>query len=199
MRNIPPLNQTDWIELFNKYKQTPEFQKINSDYTLKDFKFIFFWEYLHRMIGRLLGVVFILPFLYFLIKKRLNKKLIQQSLVLFSLGALQATIGWWMVKSGLVDRPDVSHYRLSTSNHEAFNINAYSMGCAPTNFKKKNIGNHKVLRYLMFLSLIVIIQIIYGAFVAGLKAGLALPNMAKKWEKNLFLEKYFLLTLSGIF
>ena len=83
---IPPLNETDWNELFSKYKQTPEFKKINSDYTLNDFKFIFFWEYLHRMIGRLLGIVFIVPFLYFLIKKLLNKKLIQQSLILFSLG-----------------------------------------------------------------------------------------------------------------
>tara|TARA_B000000532_G_scaffold244255_1_gene243552 strand:+ start:3886 stop:4833 length:948 start_codon:yes stop_codon:yes gene_type:complete len=181
---IPPLNQTDWIELFNKYKQTPEFQKINSDYTLKDFKFIFFWEYLHRMIGRLLGVVFILPFLYFLIKKRLNKKLIQQSLVLFSLGALQATIGWWMVKSGLVGRPDVSHYRLAVHLTTAFLTCSYTLWVAlPLILKKKNIGNHKVLRYLMFLSLIVIIQIIYGAFVAGLKAGEAFPTWPKMGEE----------------
>ena len=177
---IPPLNQTDWLELFNKYKQTPEFQKINSDYSLKDFKFIFFWEYLHRMIGRLLGIVFIVPFLYFLIKKLLNKKLIQQSLVLFSLGALQATIGWWMVKSGLVDRPDVSHYRLAVHLTTAFLTCSYTLWVAlPLIFKKKSKGNHKVLRYLLLLSVVVIIQIIYGAFVAGLKAGLAFPTWPK--------------------
>ena len=113
MGAIPPLNEFQWEETFELYKQSPEFKKINFNYTLSDFKSIFFWEYLHRLIGRFLGLVFVIPFIYFLIKKRLSKKLILQSIVLFCLGALQGAIGWWMVKSGLVERPDVSHYRLA--------------------------------------------------------------------------------------
>ena len=98
----PPLNFQEWVLAFDIYKQTPE-GKINPHYTLADFKYIFFWEYLHRMIGRLLGLIFIIPFVYFLIKKKLSKKMIIKCCILLFMGASQGLIGWWMVQSGLID------------------------------------------------------------------------------------------------
>lgn len=191
MGAIPPLNETDWNEMFSKYKETPEFKKINFDYTLDDFKFIFFWEYFHRMIGRLLGLVFIVPFIYFLIKKKLNSRLIKQSLILFGLGSLQATIGWWMVKSGLIDRPDVSHYRLAVHLTTAFITCSYTLWVAlPLIIKKNSIGNTKIFNYLKILLFIVLIQIVYGAFVAGLNAGLAYPTWPKMGNQFIPIEVF---------
>ena len=120
MGAIPPLNNLQWQEVFTLYQQSPEGKKLNYNITLSEFKYIYFWEYLHRMLGRLLGLVFIIPFVVFLIQKRLNNTLIKQSLFLLALGALQGAIGWWMVKSGLVDNPHVSHYRLSIHLITAF-------------------------------------------------------------------------------
>lgn len=185
MGSIPPLNETEWNETFELYKQTPEFKKINYNYTLEDFKFIFFWEYLHRMIGRLLGLVFIIPFFYFLIKKRLTKKLKLQSLILFILGSLQAFFGWWMVKSGLVDNPHVSHYRLAVHLTTAFITCSYLLWVLLPlllpSIKGENKLIFKKLKILTFLS---IIQIVYGAFIAGLKAGRIYntwPKMGDQW------------------
>lgn len=185
MGSIPPLNETEWNETFELYKQSPEFKKINYNYTLEDFKFIFFWEYLHRMIGRLLGLVFIIPFFYFLIKKRLTKKLKLQSLILFTLGSLQAFFGWWMVKSGLVDNPHVSHYRLAVHLTTAFITCGYLLWVLLPlllpSIKGENKLIFKKLKILAFLS---IIQIVYGAFIAGLKAGRIYntwPKMGDQW------------------
>ena len=183
--SIPPLNTNEWIDAFNIYKTTPEFLKINSHFTLSDFKSIFFWEYLHRMIGRLLGLVFVIPFAYFLIKKKLSKKLINQSIILFFLGGLQGGIGWWMVKSGLVNNPDVSHYRLAVHLITAFLTCAFTFWVAlPLIFTDKNKENFKLFRLTFLLLILVIIQIIYGAFVAGLDAGRGFnswPKMGEKW------------------
>lgn len=185
MGSIPPLSETEWNETFELYKQSPEFKKINYNYTLEDFKFIFFWEYLHRMIGRLLGLVFIIPFFYFLIKKRLTKKLKLQSLILFILGSLQAFFGWWMVKSGLVDNPHVSHYRLAVHLTTAFITCGYLLWVLLPlllpSIKGENKLIFKKLKILTFLS---IIQIVYGAFIAGLKAGRIYntwPKMGDQW------------------
>jgi len=182
---IPPLNTSEWIDAFNIYKTTPEFLKINSHFTLSDFKSIFFWEYLHRMIGRFLGLVFVIPFIYFLIKKKLSKKLIKQSIILFALGGLQGGIGWWMVKSGLVNRPDVSHYRLAVHLITAFLTCAYTFWVAlPLIFTDNNTGNFKLFRLNFILFILVIIQIVYGAFVAGLDAGKGFntwPKMGEQW------------------
>jgi len=182
---IPPLNTSEWIDAFNIYKTTPEFLKINSHFTLSDFKSIFFWEYLHRLIGRFLGLVFIIPFVYFLIKKKLSKKLIKQSLILFSLGGLQGGIGWWMVKSGLVNRPDVSHYRLAVHLITAFLTCAYTFWVAlPLIITNKQTENYKLFRLNLTLLILVVIQIVYGAFVAGLDAGRGFntwPKMGDKW------------------
>lgn len=171
---IPPLNEAEWRDAFELYKQYPEYQKLNYHFELADFKEIYFWEWLHRVIGRLIGLVFFIPFLYFLIRKQLTKGTIRKSLVLMALGAFQGFLGWYMVKSGLVDKPDVSHFRLAAHLTTAFLTFAATLWVAldllypnqkPIQFPK--------LRNLIILSfLILIVQIVYGAFVAGLKAGL---------------------------
>ena len=169
---IPPLNTTEWQEAFDLYKRYPEYQKLNNEFSLQDFKDIYFWEWLHRVIGRFIGLVFFLPFLYFLIKKQLSKSTIKKSIVLLCLGAFQGALGWYMVKSGLVDNPDVSHYRLAAHLTTAFITFAYTFWVALDLIfpNKKNINN--ALRNLIRVGLVIlIIQIIYGAFVAGLDAG----------------------------
>ena len=169
---IPPMNEVQWNEAFDLYKQYPEYQKINSDFTLEDFKDIYFWEWLHRFLGRFLGIVFIIPFLYFLLKKQLSKPTIRKCIILLFLGGFQGFLGWYMVKSGLVDRPDVSHYRLAMHLTTAFLTFAFSLWVAlDLKFpEKKEI--HKGLRNLMrFTYVFLVIQIIWGAFVAGLDAG----------------------------
>ena len=172
------------LESFNDWQESPQGKQLHSK-DFKEFKKIYFWEYLHRMMGRLLGVVFIIPFIYFLIKKKLNRKLIYQSLILFSMGAIQGGIGWWMVKSGLVKNPDVSHFRLAIHLITAFLTCAFTLWVAlPLILPEKRSGNKKLLKLTSWLFILVIIQIIYGAFVAGLNAGRICntwPKMGGEW------------------
>ena len=189
---IPPLNLEEWIVAFDIYQATPE-GKMNSHYVLDDFKYIFFWEYLHRMMGRLLGIVFLIPFLYFLIKKKLSRKLIIQSCILLIMGASQGVIGWWMVKSGLVDRPDVSHFRLAVHLITAFLTCSYALWIVLSLILPlERKGNASIFYHLVILFVLVIIQIIYGAFVAGLKAGKIYstwPKMGEQWiPESVFLD-----------
>ena len=185
MGSIPPLNSEQWNDAFDLYKQYPEYIQHNYNFTLSEFKSIFFWEYLHRMIGRLLGLVFIIPFIYFLIKKRLNKKLIVQTSILLLMGAMQGAIGWWMVKSGLVNNPDVSHYRLAVPLITAFITFAFTFWVVlPLIFTKERSENAVLLGLTKILMLLIIIQIIYGGFVAGLNAGIGFntwPKMGEYW------------------
>ena len=169
---IPPINDQQWEEAFELYKQYPEYQKLNSNITLTEFKGIFFWEWLHRVIGRVLGLVFIIPFLYFLITRQLDKSTIKKTIILLILGSFQGFLGWYMVKSGLVDRPDVSHYRLAAHLTTAFVTFAFTLWIAlDLIFPIKKTIN-KTYRNLIRIGLaILFIQIIYGAFVAGLDAG----------------------------
>jgi cytochrome c oxidase assembly protein subunit 15 len=185
MGTIPPLNDAQWQDAFEQYKQFPEYKIVNHHFTLQEFKQIFFWEYLHRLIGRIIGLVFIIPFIYFLIKKKLTPSLIKKSLFLFFLGALQGFFGWFMVKSGLQDRPDVSHYRLALHLITAFITYSFTFWFALELMLPK-IGNpvKKLHRFALFILIITIIQIIYGAFVAGLDAGLiynTFPKMNNQW------------------
>ena len=186
MGMVPPLNEQDWIETFNQYKQFPEYKEVNFMFTLEEFKAIFFWEYLHRFIGRVLGMVFIIPFVYFLITKKITGKLIKQTLIILSMGAFQGFIGWWMVKSGLVDNPDVSHYRLAIHLIAAFLTFAYTFWVA-LSLIYKDTERPNVLFYrkwITVLFVVTIIQIIYGAFVAGLNAGFIMntyPKMGDSW------------------
>ena len=117
---LPPLSESHWLELFAKYQQTPEFQKVNHDMTLDGFKFIFWWEWAHRLSGRLIGVVFLLPYLFFLARGYLKGSLAAKVFGFFILGGLQGAMGWYMVKSGLVDDPRVSQYRLAAHLGLAF-------------------------------------------------------------------------------
>jgi cytochrome c oxidase assembly protein subunit 15 len=172
---FPPLTEAKWQQEFEAYKQFPEYQKINihNGFTISDYKFIYFWEWFHRFIGRIIGLAFIIPFVYFLIKKRIDSATLKKCFVLLGMGALQGFFGWFMVKSGLVDNPDVSHYRLALHLTFAFLTFAYTLWVAlDLIYPIKNeviLPLKKVARItLIFL----IIQIIYGGFVAGLNAGL---------------------------
>jgi cytochrome c oxidase assembly protein subunit 15 len=172
---FPPMTEVTWQETFERYKQFPEYQKINihNDFTLSDYKFIYFWEWFHRFIGRIIGLVFIVPFFYFLARKKLDKSTIRKCIVLLAMGGFQGFLGWFMVKSGLIDNPDVSHFRLSLHLTFAFITFAYTLWVAldliyPTK-AEVIIPLKKIARIaLVFL----IIQIVYGGFVAGLNAGL---------------------------
>lgn len=169
---LPPLNAEEWQEAFDLYKQFPEYQKLNTHFTIDDFKSIFFWEWLHRFIGRLIGIVFIIPFAYFLIRKKLSRTTIKKCLVLLGLGAFQGFLGWYMVKSGLVDRPDVSHYRLAAHLITAFLTCAYSFWVAlDLIYPDKKPAVPQLRNLLRFALALLIAQIIWGAFVAGLDAG----------------------------
>ena len=168
---IPPLNEAEWLETFAKYQQFPEYQKINKGMTLAEFKMIFFWEYLHRLLGRLIGIVFIIPFAFFWFKKWFNSKQKKQLIVLLVLGGFQGFLGWFMVKSGLVDNPHVSHYRLAIHLLAAFGLMCYIYWLI-LSFNSVAVKTNTLLNKLSkwFIGLL-IVQIIYGAFVAGLKAG----------------------------
>lgn len=189
MGMVPPMNEAEWVDTFDKYQQFPEYQQVNFTFTLEEFKAIFFWEYLHRMIGRFIGVVFIIPFIVFLIQKRLSKKVITQSVVLLGMGAFQGFLGWWMVKSGLVNDPDVSHYRLAIHLITAFITFAYTLWVALGIIYKSNKQQYfkQPRNILIVLLLLVVIQIIYGAFVAGLNAGFVMntyPKMGNQWVSD---------------
>jgi cytochrome c oxidase assembly protein subunit 15 len=174
MGTLPPLNESEWLEAFEKYKQIPQYKLINHYYSLSDFKFIFFWEWFHRLIGRIIGLVFIIPFIYFWIKGRVNKELLPKLIIIFLLGGLQGFLGWFMVSSGLTELTYVSHFRLAAHLITAFAtfgfifwvaLDVYKQRLNNTNEQKKNIR-----LWQWFFSLLVL-QIIYGAFVAGLHAG----------------------------
>jgi len=169
---IPPLNEAEWIAEFEHYQQFPEYQKLHNHFDLEDFKDIYFWEYIHRVLGRLLGIVFIIPFLYFLLKKQLTKPTIKKSLILLFLGGFQGFLGWYMVKSGLIDRPSVSHYRLAMHLTTAFITFAYTFWVALDLWYPVQKEINKTLRNIIRLGMaVLLIQIIWGAFVAGLDAG----------------------------
>jgi len=186
---IPPLNESAWETEFEKYQQYPEYKKLNQGMTLSQFKFIFFWEYVHRLIGRLLGLFFIIPFAYFFIKKKLNPPLMKKLLVMFFFGGIQGLYGWYMVKSGLVDNPHVSHYRLAGHLVLAFGLMASILWTVldinRERFTKGNRYNKEHFRPILhWIIALIMLQIIYGAFTAGLKAGYGwntFPKMAGQW------------------
>lgn len=172
---FPPLTDEKWNAAFEEYKKFPEYQKINihNDFTVEDYKFIYFWEWFHRFIGRIIGLVFAAPFVYFLLKKRLSSETIKKCCILLCMGAFQGFLGWFMVKSGLIDRPDVSHFRLSLHLTFAFITFAYTLWVALDLIYPERKEVFFPLRRLARIALaFLIIQIIYGGFVAGLNAGL---------------------------
>lgn len=175
---LPPLNQAEWQETFEKYKKTPEYHKVNRQMDIEEFKGIFWWEYWHRVLGRTIGVVFFLPFLYFLWKGKVDRSLTPKLVGIFILGGLQGAMGWYMVKSGLVDDPRVSQYRLTAHLSLAFLIFAAMVWVALGLLAER--ARHAVdatlagLRRAGFwLLVLVFYMIVTGGFVAGIRAGKA--------------------------
>ena len=205
MGSVPPLNEQDWIETFNQYKQYPEYQKVNFHFSLEEFKSIFFWEYLHRLMGRLIGLIFIVPFIYFLLKKKLSKPLIKECLAILFMGGFQGFLGWWMVASGLVDNPDVSHYRLAVHLITAFLTFAYTFWVAlKLMYSREQKENVPFMRKgLIILLILIIVQIVYGGFVAGLNAGFVMntwPKMDGQWiaDSVTIIEPFWINFIDGI-
>ena len=166
---FPPLNQNDWIVYFNLYKQIPEFKLQNYNMTLSEFKVIFWWEWAHRFLGRLIGIVFLIPLIYLFFKHDFN--FVKKYVLIFLLICLQGFLGWYMVSSGLVDRVDVSHYRLSIHLFVAFVILSLVIWEFLLNINLKKIKiNFKTYLPEIFLFLL-FIQLILGAFVSGMDAG----------------------------
>ena len=185
---IPPLSQAEWTATFAKYQQFPEYQLTNMDMTLDGFKQIFFWEYLHRILGRLVGVVFLLPFLYFLARRKLKGSMAAKVYVGFLLGGAQGFLGWYMVQSGLVNQPNVSHYRLAAHLCLAIFTLAYLFWIILSirrQWSPKIVAPPRIFLWssVVFTGMVAL-QIFYGALVAGLKAGLmynTFPTMNGEW------------------
>ena len=172
MGTLPPLSQSDWLAVFERYQESPQYAQVNHWMTLSDFKRIFFWEYLHRLFGRLIGLVFFIPFAWFIIRRRLRGSLALKTFVAFLGGGLQGLLGWYMVRSGLVDRPAVSHLRLAAHLMLALALAQWLLWivldfrppakqAAPRRFR---VGVWAVLALLS-------VQIAWGAFMAGTRAG----------------------------
>ncbi len=185
---IPPLNQSEWEVVFSKYRLSPEYLDINAGMDLAGFKAIYWFEFGHRILGRIIGTLFLLPFLYFLFRGMLSRPLIPKLVIGFVLGGLQGVLGWYMVKSGLVDQPHVSQYRLTAHLGLAVLIYAYLFWLAldllyPKKAAATNTANCSK-GFALGLLLLSAITILSGGFVAGLKAGLAyntFPKMAGQW------------------
>jgi len=202
MGQLPPLSEEQWGERFAKYQTSPEFQLKNSMMSMEQFKSIFWWEWIHRFIGRtLLGGTFIIGFLYFLLRKKFTKAMLPKMLFLFALGAFQGVIGWWMVKSGLVKDPNVSHYRLAIHLMSAFTVFAFTFWFAlQLIYPKDEVLPHegaKLKSAALTLFVVIVVQIIFGAFVAGLKAGSyypTWPKMGDEWfpEETIMIHESFL-------
>jgi len=167
---LPPLSDTAWAAMFDAYRESPEFRKLNFWMGLEDFKRIFWLEYLHRLLGRILGVVYFLPFLWFVIRYRLPAALTGRLAILFVLGGAQGALGWYMVKSGLVDEPSVSQYRLAA--HLGLAVAIYGMMLyIAASLRSRPVGRTAPAGGTGWLPALVFATMIWGAFVSGLDGG----------------------------
>jgi len=176
---LPPLNEQKWIEEFNKYKQTTQFLLINSDFTLQDFKSIFFWEWFHRFWARLIGVVFAIPFIIFLVQKRFKEEMIKPLIILFLLGALQGAVGWIMVASGLTgDAIYVKPTRLMLHFMLALGLLCYTFWFALQLLVagEKRIVHRSLKNLTWEIIVVLVLQLAFGALMAGHKAATAAPT-----------------------
>ena len=176
---LPPLNEQQWMNEFGKYKQTPQFNLLNFDFTLKDFKFIFFWEWLHRLWARLMGLVFFIPFLVFLFQRRFKEEMIKPLIILFLLGAVQGAVGWIMVASGLTgDAVYVKPARLALHFVFALGLLCYTFWFALQLLVKQEniIINSSLRKFILFILALLFLQLIFGALMAGHKAASAAPT-----------------------
>jgi cytochrome c oxidase assembly protein subunit 15 len=182
---IPPLTEAHWQELFAKYRETPEFRLVNFDMTLEGFKTIFWWEYVHRLWARLIGIVFAVPLAVFLLRGQVRRGLAPHLIAMFLLGGLQGALGWYMVTSGLSVRTDVSQYRLAAHFLAALAIYSYMFWVALTLLRLPAPPRAAPLRgHLLAVAALLLPTLTFGAFVAGLDGGLvynSFPLMGGRW------------------
>jgi cytochrome c oxidase assembly protein subunit 15 len=197
---IPPLNTEQWQEEFAAYQQIPEFKELNSSMTLAGFQSIYWWEYAHRLLGRTIGVVVLLPLIFFWVTGRLSPALKPRVVVLFLLGGLQGAVGWWMVASGLEVRTDVSQYRLATHLTLACVILAYTWWLVGGLSVRERVARSSLRAVALLIVAIAFVQIFLGGLVAGLDAGMTyntwplmdgtlVPHglfLMEPWWRNLF-------------
>ncbi|MGV3539478.1 MAG: COX15/CtaA family protein [Rufibacter sp.] len=171
---LPPLSEAEWQATFSKYQQFPEYQHVNYSMSLTGFKEIFWWEYLHRLLGRVIGLVFLIPFLVFLHFRKFTKPLLKRLLFILFLGMLQGLMGWFMVKSGLIDKAHVSHYRLAAHLCLALALIGtilWTVADLTQDKCQQSSAHPQIAKLTLWVLLALLLQIILGAFVAGLKAG----------------------------
>jgi len=176
---IPPMNDHDWQVAFNKYKEIGQYKQINFHFTLEDFKFIYFWEWFHRVWARLIAVAFAIPFVVFLVQKRFRKDMVAPMVVLFLLGGLVGALGWIMVATGLnQDNVYVSHYALAVHFMAAMIVICYALwfGLKLTVPAKQFVRHSSLKKAAIGIIILLAIQLVYGAFMAGLKAAVAAPT-----------------------
>ncbi|HEX8443117.1 MAG TPA: COX15/CtaA family protein [Allosphingosinicella sp.] len=184
---IPPLNEQDWQAEFEAYRASPEYRQVNAGMSLAQFKEIFFWEYLHRLLGRGIGLAFAIPLAWFALKRAIPAGYGWRLSVLLLLGGLQGAIGWWMVASGLVDRPEVSHIRLAVHLMLALLIFALLIWTALDLLRLERNADARPVKLPVaaaWLLSLLGLQIMFGAYVAGLDAGYAFnswPKMGEEW------------------
>ncbi len=194
---FPPLNETSWIDYFNQYKKIPQYKLLNFDMSLNEFKVIFYWEYIHRIFARLIGLFFLIPLIYFYFSKKIKKNYMNICYLIFLLIIFQGFIGWYMVKSGLVNDISVSHYRLSIHLVTAIliiSILFWLIKNFSLNSNKIFFNISKMNLPFQILILLIFIQIILGAFVSGLDAG----KIYQTWpmmDKNYFPDDIFIKNL----
>lgn len=182
---IPPLNHHDWEQAFNAYKQYPQYHKEFQHMDLAGFKHIFYWEYSHRLLGRTIGLVFFVPFVILWWRKKFDRAYLPRMFGALILGGLQGLLGWYMVKSGLVNMPRVSHFRLAAHLMLALFILSYLFWLILDILNTRRAGAPPALRRAVYvITAMLVVQIMYGAFVAGMRAGYGyntFPKMYDKW------------------
>ena len=186
---LPPMSLAEWQQVFELYQLSPEFKLKNSHMDLESFKGIFWLEYIHRVLGRLIGIIFFVPLVYFVLRKRVDRRMVPKLVAMFILGGLQGLLGWYMVKSGLVRDPHVSQYRLTAHLGLAFLIYAYMFWVAldllyPRKAGTSPSGPPGLRRFSHLITVLTFVTVLSGGFVAGLKAGLAyntFPTMNGQW------------------
>ncbi len=197
---LPPMNDSAWAAEFAKYQQTPQYQLLNFEFTVSDFKLIFFWEWFHRLWARLLGVVFAVGFIWFIVKKHFRREMINPLLILFLLGALQGAVGWIMVASGLTgDAIYVKPTRLALHFIFALGLLCYTFWFALQLLVKKEqlVANTSLRKWNVWILVVLILQLLYGALMAGHKAATSAPTWPTingRWiPDNLFADANWLL------
>ena len=184
---LPPIGEAAWRDAFDLYRQTPQYQKVNTGMTLSEFKNIYFWEYLHRLLGRVIGLAFALPLLWFAANRAIPKGYGWKLIALLLLGGTQGAIGWWMVASGLIDRPEVSHIRLAVHLLTAFTIFG-SLIWEAMDLRRLSADDAaqpaRMPTVAIWALSLLALQFLFGAYVAGLEAGYAYsswPKMGDEW------------------